>query len=279
MYVTSKFVFLEIPKTGSTYIDQIMIDMLDGQKIGKHNYPSDELLNSDRLFVGSIRNPFDWYVSLWAYGCKVKERSAPYRKTMSYRPFDLKGYGFDKNLAFGIKAYANYLAKAPFKNKAAWKSAYADNKDPANFRTWLNLMFRSGDIYLYNSIFGQTRLKDFAGLYTFRYLWLCCRNLDELLTDKCPRNLGELRDWEQRNCYVDSFIKMENMSEALVRLFGNFGYELTDEQLSRLAENKRHKNATNRSRNLNYYYDAEMRELIFAREAIIFEKFEYNNSL
>jgi len=274
VYITDKFVFVEVPKTGSTYIDQIMIDMLDGEKAGKHNYPSDGLQNSGRSFIGSIRDPFDWYVSLWAYGCKVKERSGPYRKTMSYRPFEFRGYGIDKNPVFGAKAYTNYVIKAPFAARNAWKAAYADGKDPANFQAWIDLMFKSNEIYLYNAIFAQTRLKDFAGLYTFRYLWLCCRNQKELLTAKCPRNLDELRDWEKKNCYVDRFIKMESMADGLITLFDDFGYTLTVEQRDRLEENKRH-NSSSRKRNLDDYYDAEQRDLVFSREKIIFDKFGY----
>jgi len=274
VYITDEFVFVEVPKTGSTYIDQIMIDMLDGEKAGKHNYPSDALLDSNRSFVGSIRDPFDWYVSLWSYGCKVKERSGPYRKTMTYRPFDLKGYGFDKKPVFGAKAYANYLLKAPFAKRDAWKAAYVDSKNPDNFRTWVDLMFRSDEIYLYNAIFAQTRLKNFVGLYTFRYLWLCCRNREELLTTSCPGTLEELRAWEQKNCYVDRFIKMEDMADGLITLFDDFGYTLTDEQRGRLEDNKRH-NASKRSREIGQYYNSEDRALIYEREKIIFDKFGY----
>lgn len=274
MYITDKFAFLEVPKTGSTYIDQVMMDMLDGEKVGKHNYPSKELLNSGRSFVGSIRNPFDWYVSLWAYGCKVKERSGPYRKTMTYRPFDLKGYGLDKNALFGAKAYMHYLLWAPFAKRDLWKAAYADSAHPDNFRAWIDLMFRSDEIFLYNAIFAQTPLKKFIGLYTFRYLWLCCRNREELLSQKCPKTIEELREWEKENCYVDRFIKMENMSDDLIHFFDDFGYELTHQQRDRLEENKRH-NASKRGREIGQYYSSEDRALIHERENIIFDKFGY----
>ena len=273
MYVTNEFAFIEMPKTGSTYIDQVMMDMLDGEKVGKHNYPSEDIFNSGRSFVGSIRNPFDWYVSLWAYGCKVKERSGPYRKTMSYRPFAFNGYAFDKNILFGTKAYSNYIVRAPFVQRDRWKSAYA-SAEPHNFRAWIDLMFRSDEVFLYNAILAQTPLKNFIGLYTFRYLWLCCRNREELLTSKCPKNLEELRSWEKENCYVDRFIKMESMSDGLLSLFADFGYALTNEQQNRLEDNKRH-NASKRGRNLSDYYEIEQRDLVVARDKIIFDRFSY----
>jgi len=275
LYITDKFAFIELPKTGSTYIDQIMIDMLDGEKKGKHDYPSKNLLNSGKSFIASIRNPYDWYVSLWAYGCKVKERSGPYRKTVSYRPFDLRGYAFDKNILFGSKAYLNYLVKAPFAGREAWKAAYSDSKDPQRFQRWIHLMFEAREAYLHNSIFAQTRLQSFIGPYTFRYLWLCCRDREELLTNNCPSNMDELRLWEDKNCYVDRFIRMENIPNDLMALFEHFGYDVGPKNLARIQENKRH-NFSKRDRDTNLYYDEESRKYVANREKLIFEKFDYS---
>lgn len=98
MYIADKFVVIEISKTGTTHINRILGETVKGETIGKHNSAPGELIGSNKTFVASIRDPFDWYVSLWSFGCKVKERDAVYRRSTAYRPFALNGYGFNKIL-------------------------------------------------------------------------------------------------------------------------------------------------------------------------------------
>jgi hypothetical protein len=65
MFVTDKFVFLHMVKTGGHSI----ISTLEGQMIGYHK-PRREIPEkySNLPIVGIVRNPFDWYVSLY-YHC------------------------------------------------------------------------------------------------------------------------------------------------------------------------------------------------------------------
>ena len=55
-------------KTGCTHIASLLSRLFDGEQIGKHNAASDNQINSDAYFLSSIRNPWDWYLSLWTFG-------------------------------------------------------------------------------------------------------------------------------------------------------------------------------------------------------------------
>ena len=278
MFVCPEFVFIEVPKTGSTYIDRLLIQTTDGRKIGKHNYPDPLLLHSGRDFIASIRDPFDWYISLHAYGAKVSDRSGPYRKVRNIRPFTFKGYGFDKNFRFALGAYANYLQRALRTDRPAFMATYAGAHDPALFRRWLTMLYHQDFSYLYNAIFAHSPLSQYAGFYTFRFLWLTCRNREQLLSPSCPGDHDALAMWEHENSYVDRFIRLERMSNDLLSLFDHYGYALTDEQSERIHNNHRH-NASERKRDIVAYFDDAAATCIAARDRLLFEKFGYSKSV
>ena len=66
MFVSEKIVFLELHKTGGSHIGHLLSSLLEGEQVGKHNTLKD--LYRNRTILGSIRNPWDWYVSLWPMG-------------------------------------------------------------------------------------------------------------------------------------------------------------------------------------------------------------------
>lgn len=278
MYVCSRFAFLEIPKTGSTYIDQILIDFLDGKKTGKHNYPDQNLLSSGRNFVASIRDPFDWYASLHSYGCKVKEKSGPYRKVKSFQPLNFKGFAFGQDIQFGLQAYSKFLWHSLTADKASFLESYANSGDSVLFRSWLNMLHSDEYMYIINPIFAHSPLSRFAGLYTFRVIWLTCHNRHELLSSECPNDYESLAKWEKKNSFVDRFVRMECMATDLLSLFEDYGYDLSAEQTKKLQENKRH-NASGHKRRLDTHYDQATANSIAARDRLIFEKFKYPSKL
>ena len=68
IFISEKLVYLALQKTGSTQIRHLLTSIIPGELIGTHNrLPVN--LSPKRIAVGSIRNPWAWYVSLWAFGC------------------------------------------------------------------------------------------------------------------------------------------------------------------------------------------------------------------
>ena len=70
MYLSKDLCYLELHRTGSVHILKLLEKYFPGgKKIGMHNRANKETYNSKIFFLGSIRNPWDWYVSLWGKGC------------------------------------------------------------------------------------------------------------------------------------------------------------------------------------------------------------------
>ncbi len=67
MYVADRLIYLELQKTGSKQIRRLLSSCIGGKQTGKHNRMTE--LQPGRMIVDSIRNPWAWYVSLWAFGC------------------------------------------------------------------------------------------------------------------------------------------------------------------------------------------------------------------
>src|SRR4030095_1676667 len=79
MFINDKLVYLALHKTGCSHVLKLLssIPDLDGRIIGKHNtiyeVSKRRLGNlSEKIKAGNVRNPWDWYVSLWAFGCMKK---------------------------------------------------------------------------------------------------------------------------------------------------------------------------------------------------------------
>jgi hypothetical protein len=71
MFATPDFAYVHLPKTGGTQITQVLREVVgDAGRVfagaAKHRR-ADENGCAGRPVIGSIRNPWDWYVSLWMY--------------------------------------------------------------------------------------------------------------------------------------------------------------------------------------------------------------------
>ena len=69
MFVTDKLIYLQMQKTACSHIAAMLAETVGGRKIGLHIPLPRRLHSTDKHVVGSIRNPWDWYVSQWSYGC------------------------------------------------------------------------------------------------------------------------------------------------------------------------------------------------------------------
>ena len=65
MFISDQICFVELGKTGCSYIRKVLDQNIKLGKLTKiHDQISNDLLNSKKLKIGSIRNPLDWYISL-----------------------------------------------------------------------------------------------------------------------------------------------------------------------------------------------------------------------
>ena len=79
---SDKLVYLELQKTASTFICSTLVDLFGACVFARHGPLADE--DRSKFVIGSVRNPWDYYVSLWCFGC---QKGGGTRKRSTQRNF------------------------------------------------------------------------------------------------------------------------------------------------------------------------------------------------
>ena len=287
MFYSDKLIFIELPKTGCSHIRRLLSEIVGGTLEGKHNYPPTEFLEGSVPFVGSIRNPWELYVSMWAFGCDHKgglyERATKPRCIGIKNFFDLRkiyyqttsphcrwGFNARKKLRHIPTLFMNEVARKP----DGWKSLYTFADDPEGFRRWLHRIHDPAYRYDFGEGYGFSAIHGFAGLLTYRYLSLFCRNNKQLFSKKSLPNYESLRAFEKENLYISHFIRNEKLEEDLIDALNACNVEVSEGQ-EELIFKAQKTNTSSKSHGVEYYYDRETVELVKVREKLIIERFGY----
>lgn len=151
-----------------------------GEFIGKHNQVSLDVSRVERFFLGSIRCLWEWYVSLWAFGC------------------DKKGAVFNK-----------VTAQDQLRCAGKWTRVYQNSKDVSAFRERLFMMNDKQYCHDFGEGFGVSPISQFAGLLTYRYMRLfCCKDHESVNLEKLD-SFESLAEYAGERCFVDHFIRMK----------------------------------------------------------------------
>lgn len=263
MFLSRNLVFVELHKTGCTHIGKLLAQFVGGYQIGKHNPAPIELLGSGRKFIGSIRNPWDWYVSLWAFGCG--KQGSVYEHTMA--PLTLAAAGPDTPTRSAPVAPP---PKAAIKRARAWQQCYSDARSVTAFRDWLHMMHDPAYWNDFGEGYGSSSLNHFAGLLTYRYMYLFCR-----FTQMAFPSLDSLREYERRCRYIDFFIRTEYLETDFVEALRLAGAPVTDAQCRAIGAMGK-TNASSGRLETALYYDEESARIVFERERLIVDKFSYS---
>jgi hypothetical protein len=218
VFITDRLIYLHLPKTGGEHITYLLADCIGGAQVGKHNRLANTAI--DKCVVGSIRNPWDWYVSLWAFGCSA--RGAVYRRVTgrhgNYRWLMRRGgHEMWRYKCMPVWVVKEFLAsrRAP---AALWSSVYTDSMDAKSFRAWLRLMFdarRSSD---FGEGYGESSIHRFAGFLTYSYLWLYSRDVAAITDRNRFSSPADLREFDAGNNVLDGVIRNETLEDDLVRV-------------------------------------------------------------
>ena len=266
MFVSDALVFLELQKTGCTHIAKLMAQVVPGKQIGKHNRLPQDLRDSQRQIVGSIRNPWDWYISLWAYGCGGKGEL--YHNVAVHWPVIV---WLLRDPGYTIRTLP-YQFKKPARR---WRRTYQSSDQPQLFREWLHLMLDPKRKYDLLERYADTPISSYAGLLTYRYIFLFSRNARDLFTKpEAVQSLADLRAFDRQNNQLDHVIRNESLEDDLIQVLTACGAQLTEAQIQTIRQSGR-TNASSRKRTLDYYYDQETLELVRSREQFIIDKYRY----
>lgn len=288
MLISDKLVFIELQKTGSTHIKTLLRDLVGGKNDGKHNTPPEEMLASGKPFIGSIRDPWAWYLSLWTYGCQQKgelfQRLTNEKRWERVRakevaagdapePDDDSGDGDDDDGK--AKGKAKKTLPENWGADRAKNYWYANPESAEAFREWLQVVLSTRSLRrLLEAGYGKSPISKAGGLLTFRYFTLFVRGAETV--DKSVSTVEALKAYDKEHCFVSHFIRNESLAADFLETVAACGVKLTDAQKQSVLEAKK-TNVSTRPKGPDFYYDDESIQLVMRREKFIVDKFGYKH--
>lgn len=198
MFVADRFVYVHMQKTGGTRIREMLTELTEGRGVGRQHGFFDAKPN--KLVFGSIRNPWAWYVSLWAFGCEGRG-------------------GLQSRL------------------QPDWQYLYKDVDDPELFREWLRKVYSEEATAQMRNGYGRFSLRGDVGFMSYRYAYLYLPGVD-LETAPYFRDYFELENYDREHNMVDAWIKLEDLAYTLYAALKLAGYEVSRERVGQLSERR-----------------------------------------
>jgi hypothetical protein len=265
LFVNDRLIYLQLQKTGCTHVANLLAKLIGGRQVGKHNRLPNGLRQSGRIIVGSIRSPWDWYVSLWGFGCDSAGGLAG-RLTGTR---SLRGHGLMRMPLGYLRSLVNDWARP----RSKWAHLYADVRDPRLFREWLAMIHDPRNRFALGEAYAQSPMSAFSGFLTYRYAFLYGADLDSLYS-RATGTPERLSGWLARQCRLDCVIRKEHLEEDLISALRRAGIECSDERI-RLVRTAGRTNASSRRPELDFYYDAATVALVGDRDRQIVEMYGY----
>jgi hypothetical protein len=257
--VTEKLVYLELQKTASTLMGEVLSDLFGAEvREPKHGrLPQD---CRSKFVVGSVRNPWDYYVSLWSFGCQGE--GGMYRRATHRNLRETA-----RRLPKGGPLLHELSKPAPL-----WRDVYSEPNTPEQFRQWLQLVHDPDRASEFESRYGACRFRHIAGYSTYRY---CRLYVDSFGSLASAATTSRMRRVLSEGFLPDAMIRTESLSDDLIAALRGAGYDIADTLEHKLRD--RVEVRVNRSRHLRYtaYYDDETVELVAERDALIISRHGY----
>ena len=265
MFISDSLIYLQLHKTGCTHIENLLRQTVGGEVMGKHErLPAGSPVDGRKL-LGSVRNPWDWYVSLWAYGCGGQgglhgQLTGPRR---------WRGHGFRHHPALALR---RLLAEAG-RSASSWRRLYADVTNPALFREWVRRLHDPRYCHAVGEGYAESPIHRYGGFFTYRYALLYARDPAVLYSAEVASPAG-LKGVIDQGTLLDAVIRTERLEDDLLDALRLCGVFLSEDSVALIRAGNR-TNASQRSRNLSFYYDQETRELVGERDGILIAKYGY----
>ena len=240
MLETENLIYFDIAKTAGTHIRRILKEVLTEELTSrrKHGRVSER---NNKFKLCSIRNPWDWYVSLWTFGCQGK------------------GNLWDK-----LKTNYSHLY---------------DQSDLANFREWLKFinepeLLKKG--IFENPLYSSKAYKS-IGIYTYRYLTTIHPKFKETFSNQLENYAGIL-DIHEKKDDIDYYIRVHKLESDLISALEQAEIPLKENY--REIINNFDPTNTSRESDIPFteYYDRETSELVYDREKLIVDQFDFHFS-
>lgn len=253
MFECDQFIYVRMQKTASRFILELLKQLFTGQTIGTHCCATTQQIERTPYFISSIRNPWDWYLSLWLFGVSGRGGLRQKLTKLQWRSSFKNPY-------------------TSLKDRAEWRRLYRSSNDIHAFRKWLALLCDPQNAH--NLGEGYSPISHWVGFMTYRYLLLCCRfNAITKATLNDLNDFTALKKLEKQTCYIDYFIRQENLEQTFFQALEPVR-SLSAEEVN-LVKNAPRMNVSTRLFSLDDYYDQPSLDLIFNRDRLLVEKFNY----
>lgn len=263
MFVSPQIVYLQMQKTGCTHVAEVLQKYVPGRVQKKHEKLKDHHRYTSRIIASSVRNPWEWYVSLWAYGCSG---AGGLRNYLNRLPgSELKGALRSSDLGSALLFVPRTLTGRP-----DWKRLYSDPTSEANFREWLKLILGPEGLHLCLEGYASSRIKRTVGFMTYRFLALTTAYCEWTRMGRECRSYDEVVAFAHEHTIVSEFLRFESLDHDLVRLLKVAGVGVSEADTTRWG-----KQNTSSHRQYDEYYDDETSSLVKTRDRFIIDRFGY----
>jgi len=267
MFVSDKLIYLHLQKTGGTHVTKMLSRYLpaeEGKQAMHGSLPAGYVKNS-KYVVGSIRNPWDWYVSLWAYGC---EGRGSFTKKLTNKKYGRYINRLGSNPAGALRGIWNEYHKP----RRQWAALFRDGKDAGLFREWLSLLLSSERKYDVGPEYACSMLSTYAGAMTYCYIGIYTGGRSDGTVARIS-STAELAAYDSEHNILDDIIRTESLHDDLLRVIGEAGYVLAAGQIEDIRNAGRTKTSARHS--VGRYYDNETLDLVMEKERFLIEKYAY----
>jgi len=266
MYVSDKVIFLQLHKTACTHVTRVLQAHLGGETKAKHSTLSVD--PDGRLVLGSIRNPWDWYVSLWAFGCMSKGSLFSQLTASKTKILTRSGR---RALQDPTSAWARLMLTPDIlvSDTGKWIDAYREAVDPEDFRRWLKgILSREGQVRISDD-YSVLPLNKFCGFLTYRFVSLFSDQTAWTKQSRSITDYEELERYFEKHGVVQRFIRNESVESDLLEMFEVIDVKAKDEFFQGERTN------SSSRKDVSFYYDEETVELVAQKDRLIIEKFHY----
>jgi len=250
-----KFIYLDVYKTGSTYIAALLRKLMEGKpvRVTRHAPVTKGrpfFWKQGKFAFATVRNPWDWYVSMWAYSIKQPN-------VLFFR---------DVRKVLGPEeAKKLFDSENPRESFATWLKALSDPK-------FLNEV-------MVGHPYSKTSLNRFLGFYSYRFMRVTTPHPALAMGWWNIRSMDQAIRHQKRWALYDKVFKSESLTED----FSTFVLENREKLgMKPNAEKILKKNAPTPKNTSNRtlstyrdYYTDELRELVASRDRLVIELFGY----
>lgn len=241
-------VYLDVYKTGSSHVIDLLRNILDEREIALKRHKDLHWRPTGKVVFTTVRNPWDWYVSLWSSGTD---------KRSLIRRYILRALG-----------------------KKAAKAFYDKDGYPESFRHWMRFIHDSTAVStVIRQHYPESKLAGFMGLYTYRFLQVTTFNRNLFLRRWRIHDAQAVGRFHERRKAYDCYIRTEDLEGGLIDLVHRYRDRCRfkrDAVEQILAAKDERRNASPRiSADYRDYYDEATCELITVRDPLFIEHFGY----